>query len=271
MRGGKLGYILLGMCGTFLVLGVGTLFNTAIPWAYGVMWLVLGGGGLWLFLPSTLQEARLSAEGIEEQGLGKIVAQLPDPSAPMPDIPEDWNESVAPSQHTRMERPRFFLPPPLSAQEMIDLLAQAAQLSQRALQAASQQRIDQPLLLATHRGKGARGKVERVITSLAIWGWASWANHLQERPAPQPLSQGGYDGSPEFIDAAKQLQSALQEHPLRDNPFTLLQIRRALDRKELNAVLERPLSPQQQELAERLGQLLEEGEQKLQELLSPVR
>ncbi len=268
MLDGKLWTLFLGLGGA-LYLGLHVLFSPLPVWISLTFLLGTGCLGVVWLLPQFQEESVLTVEAIEARGLGKIVARLPETSEEVPDIPEDWNESVAPSRHTRMERPRFFLPPPLTAQEMVNLLAQAIQLSQRALQAAAQHRVDQPLLLATHRGKGARAKVEKVTLSLAIWGWTSWANHIRGLPAPEPLSEGGYSGKPEFLDAARQLQQALQEHPLQDNPFTVLQITQALDRKELNMLLERPLSPSQQEMVARLETLLQEGEKRLQQLLSP--
>lgn len=155
----------LVFCGLCFVVGLWLLPQTKISWGFRLFWLVLGLGGMGFAGLRIFRAQPLSPQQLQHLGLGHIVAQFsstpstsspPNPSGSTPLVSTPVVRVVAeePSRNvTRMERPRYFLAPPLSAETMLSLLEQCIQLSRRALDAAEQQRQDQPLLLATYRGR----------------------------------------------------------------------------------------------------------------------
>lgn len=275
-------FVGFGACLTALMLGILSLTQTNITWPHRIFWILLGLGGLGFLSLRHFHAPTLTPAELERLGMGQIVAQASQPKndtacslCGKPIQKPVWQrDRVFCSQKcktltkTRMEAPRYFLPPPLPPEAMIRMLDQAVQLAERALHAASKQTVDQPLLLAAHRGQGAIAKVERVALSLDVWGWSSWADQLRFSPPPEPLPQGGYQGDPQFLQLAGTLQQVLKEHSLPINPFELLQLSHALDRQEFAALQNKPLSQKQQETLQRLGRLLEIGERRLLQVLS---
>lgn len=251
--------------GGFLV-GLWLLLQPQVVWPFRLFWLALGTVGVGLILFLEFKPRPMSPQQLQEQGFGQIVAQLD--SSTYPVSPALFAKKT-PDNITRMERPRYFLAPPLPVNNMIEILEQCMQLSQRALLASEQKRRDQPLILATYRGQGAYTKIQRVIASLDVWGCTSWSDRLRKTPPPEPHPTKGYHGDPAFLALARELQEYLRTHPLPEDPFALLGIPHALDREAFDTLQQQSLTPSQLEVLHRLHTLFVAGETAFQKSLAP--
>lgn len=266
-----------------LLLLLGGLWGWFQPsWAISRSALLVFLGGSILLLLTRLDQhpAPLTPEQLQEQGIGHIAARI----APQQEAlrcqhcrksfhtpPKIQGTAIFCSDecmiagHTRMEKPRFYLQPPLTPEQCHTHLEQAIQLGERALQASSKRKEDRPLLLATHQGKGALSKSKRVIQSLRIYKRPEWADQLAASPPPEPQIQGGLRGSKAFFKAAKKIQAQLDKLDPHDQPFALFQLTEPIDLTDAHA-LAAP-TPQHQEAKDHLLMLLEQGQREFEQLL----
>lgn len=271
--------------GLFLfVLGTVYWLQSSLSNSMGSFFILLGMGWLGLLSKYSTYQFPISVDVLEQNGIGRTVAQVGS-SAQEPLFCQNCGKTFTTqpfiqgaslfcselckiASHTRLEKPRYFLHPPLPVQELQLLLEQAIQFGERAMRAASQEDIDRPLVMATHQGKGARQKIKKVCESLKIYNQNQWVEELQRHPAPEPMIKGGYQGDPHFFTLARELQQFLTSLHTETNPFQLFNLIEPIELADLQKV--HVYDEQTQFAYQHLHSLLMEGEKELAAILSPL-
>jgi hypothetical protein len=264
-----------------MICGLYCLIHPTIPFSRGLFYIMIGSGCIAIIFQLDANPAPQPLQQLANNGIGRIVADIHAKGKSLtcqhcgksfhtPPLIQGsstfCSEACKAAGYTRLERPRFFLQPPLPPEELHVLLEQAIQFGERAIQAQQSGKTDRPLMIATHRGRGASAHTKKVINGLRLYQLDEWAQQLKQHPPPEPQLQGGIKGSQAFFQHARHAQQALQQIQPQQNPFALFQLTEPIELSDLAKLS--PYDANTQAAYDRLHTLLQEGERELQQLLS---
>jgi hypothetical protein len=279
----------LGFSGLFVFFGmvtaVASRWNSPLGmrWNWSLLCVVLGGFILLRGLRHVYPKETLSPTQIIELGLGIQVGESSTPKPPywcgtcgkrFHSPPLRRGEKLYPAPACEMatrllEEARLHatLYPPLSAEQMHELLQEMIQLAEETMQQKDNAAIDlRQILLARHQ-KGMIGRFHALLVGLYMHNKASWAARLEKAPPPNITEDGQVEGSPMFFQIARALQQHLLETDLPPHPFAILGLQENLSYNDLRRLQQQEHPPKKQKALSQLDLLMQREEARWQAIL----